>query len=211
MNTLQTVIFATLLSLPILGCSKTPEVTEVSKATEEAKGLIETHIDQALNQARKKLHEENLTISSSHGVIVNGKSVNPATKGLPEAAITPTGDLLVNGKPLDITTEQREQLLAYRQQILSIADAGIAIGSQGAGLASTAIGGVMGVIFGGEKAQQAFEEKMEAEGKKLEDEAKKICTRLPALLTQQHALAQSLPAFAPYATMTQKDIDDCMK
>ena len=34
---------------------------------------------------------------------------------------------------------------------------------------------------------------------------------LPALLSSQQALAASLPAFKPYARMTQSDIDDCGK
>ena len=32
-----------------------------------------------------------------------------------------------------------------------------------------------------------------------------------ALLASQQALAANLPAFKPYATMTQEDIDDCGK
>ena len=211
MNTLKTLVFATLIGLPMLGCSQAPEVNEATHASKEAKGLIETNVNRALDIARKKLHEENLTISGGHGVVIQGKSVGKQDNGLPKAEISPTGDFLIDGKTVAITPEQREQLLAYRQQIIGIAEAGIDIGSQGAGLASTALGGVMGVIFGGEKAEQAFEAKMEAEGKKLEMEAKKLCTRLPALLAKQTLLAQSFPAFAPYATMTQNDIDDCEK
>jgi hypothetical protein len=52
---------------------------------------------------------------------------------------------------------------------------------------------------------------MEAEGKKIEAQAVKLCAYLPPMLASQQALASSLPAFKPYATMTQADINDCGK
>ena len=39
----------------------------------------------------------------------------------------------------------------------------------------------------------------------------KLCKQLPGMLASQQALAASLPAFKPYARMTQADIDDCGK
>jgi hypothetical protein len=38
-----------------------------------------------------------------------------------------------------------------------------------------------------------------------------ICRQLPAMRDTQQQLAASLPAFKPYATLDQADIDDCMK
>ena len=87
----------------------------------------------------------------------------------------------------------------------------MAIGSKGADLAGEALGGVVGAVFGGKEGEQAFEQRMEAQGKKIEGEAMKLCAMLPALLSSQQALAASLPAFKPYARMTQSDIDDCGK
>ena len=85
------------------------------------------------------------------------------------------------------------------------------IGVQGADIAGEAIAGVAGAIFGGKEGEQAFEQRMQAQGKKIEAEAVKLCTQLPGLLASQQALAASLPAFQPYARMTQEDIDDCGK
>ena len=102
--------------------------------------------------------------------------------------------------------------MTYRSQVIGIAEAGMAIGAQGAGLAGDALGGVVGAIFGGEEGGgKALEQRMEAQGKKLEAEAMKLCAFLPAMLSSQQALAASLPAFKPYANMTQADIDDCGK
>jgi len=64
-------------------------------------------------------------------------------------------------------------------------------------------------VFGGK--EEEFGKEMEARGKRVEAEAMKICARLPALLESQQALAAALPAFQPYATMDQSDVEDCGK
>jgi hypothetical protein len=85
------------------------------------------------------------------------------------------------------------------------------IGAQGANIAGHAVSGAIGAIFGGKDGEKEFEKKMEAEAAKIEAEAMKLCTRLPALMAGQQALAASLPEFKPYARMTQADIEDCGK
>ena len=118
---------------------------------------------------------------------------------------------MVEGKAVDVTPAQRQQLLAYRGQIIGIAEAGMAIGAKGADIAGEAMNGVVGLIFGGKEAEKAFEQRMEAQGEKIKVEAVKLCAQLPGLLAGQQALAASLPEFKPYARMTQEDIDDCGK
>ncbi|MCA1714873.1 MAG: hypothetical protein LC715_07125, partial [Gammaproteobacteria bacterium] len=44
----------------------------------------------------------------------------------------------------------------------------------------------------------------------IEAAALRLCQRLPGLLATQQALAASLAAFRPYATMDQSDVDDCL-
>ena len=149
-----------------------------------------------------------------HGVDINinGRQIHSDGNGtLPKAEITPQGDLLIEGKAVTITAAQRAELLAYRGQILGIAEAGMAIGAQGANIAGHAVSGAIGAIFGGKDGEKEFEKKMEAEAAKIEAEAMKLCTRLPALMAGQQALAASLPEFKPYARMTQADVDDCGK
>ena len=45
--------------------------------------------------------------------------------------------------------------------------------------------------------------------RRLEAEGRKLCERMQPLYDRQQALAASLPAFKPYATMTQADVEDC--
>jgi hypothetical protein len=208
---------AAMVCLPLLACSQPPAPPAPPSPPASPtvgnpdKGFIGRQVDWALAEARKELHAGNLSINGDIDININGKRFGKSDNGLPKAEISPQGELLVEGKAVETTAEQRRQLLTYRNQVLGIADAGIAIGSQGADLAGKALGGVFGVIFGGEQAEKEFEARMEAEGRKIEAEALKLCRQLPPLLASQQALAASLPAFKPYATMTQEDIDDCGK
>lgn len=208
---------AAMVCLPLLACSQPPDPPAPPSPPASPtvgnpdKGFIGRQVDWALAEARKELHAGNLSINGDIDININGKRFGKSDNGLPKAEISPQGELLVEGKAVETTAEQRRQLLTYRNQVLGIADAGIAIGSQGADLAGKALGGVFGVIFGGEQAEKEFEARMEAEGRKIEAEALKLCRQLPPLLASQQALAASLPAFKPYATMTQEDIDDCGK
>lgn len=209
----QFAALALLACAPLLACSRQPEPPAAGASspaeTDAPKGFIARQVDQALDQARKELHANNLDLNGNFKI--NGVHLGKSDSGAAKAEISPQGDLLIDGKPVTITPAQRQQLQAYRDNVLAIADAGMAIGSKGADLASKALGGAVGAIFGGEDAEKAFDARMEAEGKKIEAEAIKLCRFLPPLLANQQALAASLPAFQPYATLTQADIADCEK
>lgn len=211
-------ILALLAAVPILGCSRTPQPapadpaasSPAARADAGAKGYIARQIDSAFEQARRELHSSNLPIHGDN-IRIGNHTLGGDDKGLPKAEITPQGDLLIAGKPVAISAGQRRDLLVYREQIIAIAEAGMTIGSQGIDIAGKAVGGLPGLIFGGEQAQKDYEAKMQAEGKKIEAAARQLCGQLPPLLAAQQRLAASLPAFKPYATMTQADIDDCFK
>ena len=198
----------------LAGCSRpaTDQAATAAKA-EESAGFIAGAIDKGIAKARKELHEGNLVIGGENRVdiAVGGwkfKSDNDAGDLRPRAEITPQGDLLVEGKPVEVTPEQRTMLQAYRNEVIKVADTGLAIGRKGADLAGKAVGEAIGAIFGGDT--KAMEQRVEAEADMLKQEAKVICRQLPALLAAQDALAASLPEFQPYATMTRDDVDDCM-
>lgn len=144
-------------------------------------------------EVREELATENIDISDS------GKQ--------PKAEITPQGDLLVDGRKIEVTAEQRELLLDYREHIANIAAAGAEIGMQGASLATSAMSKAFAGVLNGDTAQ--VEQQIEAEGKKLAEQARQICDLMPAMLESEQQLAASLPEFRPYADMTQADIDDC--
>lgn len=190
----------------------TTAAAQPSPGDKSGGGFIAEAVDREIAKARKELHEGNLVISGEHRVDVavgDWKFSNGDASGdtRPRAEITPAGELLVEGKPVDTTPAQRALLLQYRKQVIGVAETGLAIGSKGADLAGKAVGEAIGAIFGGDT--EAMEQRVEAEAEKLEQEARVICTQLPAMLATQQQLAATLPAFRPYATMTRQDVDDC--
>ena len=174
-----------------------------AKAMDEArKGLGEASQElqkaqSEIDAARSKLATENLTLNRNEN------------QHLPKAEITPAGDLLIEGKAVATTPEQKEKVLAYRGAMIAVVGDGMAIGMEGAKVgidaAASALKGVLSGQSGDEIGKQVG-----AEAKtKLKPMVDQLCGRLPALLTAQQALAASVPEFKPYASMDQADVDDC--
>ncbi len=187
-----------------------PSAASAPAAPRSALGRL---VDREIREAREKLATEN--ISLKHGVRFDGKGgvdidgKDPDDRR-PEAEITPKGDLLIEGKPVAINGEQRRMLLDYRSHIIGLAESGMEIGVQGADLAAEAMGEAFKGIFSG-KSEQEIEKAIEAEASGIKQAAAKLCERLPAVMASQQELAAALPEFKPYATMTQEDVDECMK
>lgn len=166
----------------------------------------------AIAQAQRELETENIRIGENSGFTINGRTFgSDRPDGLPRAEISPQGDFLIQGEAVPVTGAQRELLLEHRRQLVGLAQAGMAIGIQGADIAGVALTGIGNAIFGGEEGRKAYEERIEAEAARIKDEAMKLCVQLPGLYDSQQALAAALPEFAPYATMTREDIDECGK
>jgi len=202
------------LALPLLGACQPspppppPASPSNSAATDGPQTAIGRTVEKAIIEAREELRSKNISISDGMHINVNGHEFK-RDDNLPKAEITPQGDLLIEGKQVAVDAAQRKLLLDYRNHIIAIAEAGMAIGIKGADLAGKAVGEAIGAIFGGD--EKALEARMEAEGRKIEADAMKLCAQLPPMLATQQALAAALPAFKPYANMTQEDIDDCGK
>ena len=170
-------------------------------------------VDKALAEAREKMATENISIGGDTNLHVGGakvrtrKPVDADGNPLPKAEISPDGDLLVGGREIATTPEQRELLLEYRGHVVALVETGMAMGVKGADLGMQAASDVLGSVFRGETEE--FGRRMQAEAAKLEAEAMRLCGQLPAMLDTQDRLAGSLPEFRPYATMTAEDIEDC--
>jgi hypothetical protein len=209
------------LALPLLGACERHEATTSAAATAPTRTaapaaapqtVLGKSVDAALRKAREELETRNIDISRGVDVQTgeDGHHFSVGTgQGDGKAEITPTGDLLLAGKAVAITPAQRALLLQYRQQIISVAEAGMAVGVKGADLAGQALSETFSGLIHGNSDEAG--KRIEAEGKKLEADARQICTLLPGLMQTQQQLAAALPDFKPYATMTQKDIEDCGK
>ena len=196
MNKLRPLTLAALLiCLPLLGACSSGQSGSGQPNSGGLAGAIDSTVTTALDQAQTKLRSEPITVSHNDA-------------NLPKAQITPQGDFIVGGKPVAITPEQRTALLEYRSQMIAVASQGIAIGKQGAALGIRAAGDALAGALSG-KSDQEIQHNVKAQTSGIREAAAKLCDRLPALMTEQQKLAAALPAFKPYATMTQHDIDDC--
>ena len=195
MNTLRHTALASLLvALPLLAACNANERAAEADVAKAEKSVISEAIHDAITEAKKEIDHGNISLSDD---------------GKPKAEITPQGDLLIAGKKVEVTAAQRAVLADYRTQVEGVAEAGMEIGAQGADLATKAVGEALKGVFTGNADQ--VEQRVEAEAEKIKASARKLCDRLPALLAAQQKAAAAVPEFAPYATMDQKDVDECME
>lgn len=220
MNTFRLVPLV-LLALPMLGACQRQEQQRATTAAPPAASstaaaapqtILGKTVDSALRKARVELETHNIDITRGVDIQTgeDGQHISVgAGHGDGKAEITPAGDLLLEGKAVDLSPAQRALVLQYRQQIIKVAEAGMAVGVKGADLAGKAMVETFSGLMHG-NAEDAGK-RIEAEGHRLEAEARQICTMLPGMMQTQQELASALPAFKPYATMTQHDIEDCGK
>lgn len=175
----------------------------VAKAMDEAaKGLGEAsqEMDKAREEiatARDRLARENISLNRNE------------KQHLPKAEITPAGELLIEGKAVATTPEQKALVLAYRGELLGVVGDGMAIGMEGARVGIDAAASALKGVLAGQDGDEIGKQVGEQAKAKIQPMVAQLCTRLPGLLSAQQALSAALPEFAPYATMDQADVDDC--
>lgn len=218
-RTIATAILASALLLPLAACSQSGQndsgaSSEVAKAMQEARqqtssSAIAAEVRKGIDQAKKELLTQNIDVNGVH-FGKHGKDESADRSKPPKAQITPQGELLIAGKPVDATPAQHALLLDYRQQIIGIAEAGMDIGASGADLGvSAARQAILGAFTG--KSDKEIEASIKPQTDQIQAAAMQLCKRMPDLLASQQKLAAAMPAFQPYATMTQQDVDDCGK
>lgn len=215
-NVIAIAIVASLLLPPLTACSQSSDSDSNSGTAQAMKevqqqtspSIIGAEVQKGINKAKQELLTQDIDVGNVH-INDNGGHDSDDNK-LPKAVITPQGNLVIAGTPVDATPEQHVMLVNYRQQIIDIAEAGMDIGASGAALgASAAKQAIWGAFTG--KDDKEIEASIKPQTDQIEAAAKRLCQRLPDMLASQQKLAAAMPAFKPYATMTQKDVDDCGK
>ena len=210
--------FALAMLLPLAACSRsgqdtaqpgaTSDMTQAAKEVHDQppSSMIAAEVRKSIEQAKKELVTQDIDVASVH---LHGDK-HRDDHARPKAVITPQGELVIAGKPVPASPEQHTLLVDYRQQIVSIAEAGMDIGASGADIGITAAKQAIWGAFTG-KTDKEIEASIKPQTEQIQAAAMQLCKRLPDMLASQQKLAAALPAFQPYATMTQKDVDDCGK
>ncbi|HEV2540442.1 MAG TPA: hypothetical protein VGU03_12170 [Frateuria sp.] len=204
------------LLLPLVACSQSGTagsdnghgVAQAMKEVQEqtSPSAISAEIHKGIEQAKQELATKDIDVDSVHV----GEGSQRHDDSRPRAVITPLGELVIAGKKVEATPQQHALLQDYRQQIIGIAEAGMEIGEHGASLgASAAREAIWGALSG--KSDKEIEAAIQPQTDKIQAAAARLCLRMPGLLASQQKLAAAMAEFRPYATMTQKDVDDCGK
>lgn len=177
--------------LMLAACNAGSDAQSAASATSTT---VASEVADAVEKASRKLDKGNISVSGDNAA---------------KAEITPSGDLLIQGKAVSITPEQRALLLDHRAHVVAIATAGMDVGVQGAGLAMKAMGEAVRSVFNADP--DGIESRMEAQADGIRQAAMRLCDHMPALLASQQRLAAGLPEFAPYATMTAEHVEECRR
>lgn len=183
---LQSLALAAALVLPLAGCAEQQA---------DLGARIQEQVRSEMAKAADKLASEPFTLNAD---------------GLPAASISADGVVSINGQALPLNPQQQALALQYRQQVQAIASEGLQIGLQGAELGVGAAASALGGVLSGKEAGQ-IEAEVQAKAAGLKQAAAQLCERLPALMQAGQALAAAVPEFAPYASITDKRIEDCRK
>ena len=121
----------------------------------------------------------------------------------PAARVTPAGELAIDGKSVAVTPAQRSALAQYDRQFTAIRQAGRAIGKAGQRMSAsidheTAHAGSAAVIGAVHRDVAGFSTSLAG-----------LCDQVAALVALQDSIAATLPAFRPYAVLTQDKVRAC--
>ena len=204
---LMTMFLTSLLPLAVqtTNAGDTRIDNEISADLADARSEVRTE----LAAARRELDTGNLQLGDGLRFGTSDARASHADRALPRAEITPQGDFLIEGRPVAIDRQQRQELLLYRGEVIAIAKAGIDIGERSAQAALDAVDrGLFSLMFGA--ITGSLERRIEKTVREtVEPGVRQICLSLPALRDRQQRLSATLPAFRPYATLEADDVEEC--
>ena len=142
-----------------------------------------------------------------HLSVVDANHVAVHARRGPDAIVSSDGTLRIDGQPIAVTPDQQGQLKLYFDAAIALHDDALATGAAGLATAGTAISSVVAGLASGDTDN--IDAKVEAQAAKVEMRAAKVCAGLAELYARQQALAGSLDAFRPYATIDAQAPEDC--
>lgn len=196
-------------ALMLAACQPAPD-----KKTDAATGIAAQALGEAskgLGEASKELGQARAEIDAARSRLANENiSLNRnENQALPNAEITPSGELVIEGKAVAATPEQKALLLAYRGALVGVIGDGMAIGMEGASIGIDAAATALKGVISGQSGDDISAQVGHTAKQKIKPLADQLCARMPGLYAAQQALAVGMPEFAPYAHMDQTDVDDC--
>jgi predicted trehalose synthase len=142
-----------------------------------------------------------------HLSVVDANHVAVHARSGPDAIVSSDGALEIGGQAVMLTSAQQTRLKQYFDAAVLLHDDALATGAAGLATAGTAIGSVVAGLASGDT--DSIDAKVEAQAAKVEARAAKVCADLTELYATQQAVAESIDAFRPYATIDAQAPGDC--
>jgi hypothetical protein len=156
------------------------------------------------------------TSPSSGSVVAHGGSLRMADGQViisgsdgTEARISPEGRLTIGSGNVTVSDGERAQLVAYYNAASAVYEHGAATGMAGAQLGMTAASGAASGLANGDMSD--MKAKVAAQAGEVKRQALKICENLNEVRAAQDALAGQIPAFKPYAVVSERETSDCAR
>lgn len=147
-------------------------------------------------------------ILSDHGsIMLRDGVVAIHVDGQPDARVGGDGNLSIDGKPVELSSDQRDLLKQYYVDVYKIRNNGIATGKAGAAMAGQAVGAAASGLAHGDPDKIAADVK--AQAGKVTAQAAAVCDSLEQLRAAQDAVAEQVAAFKPYATLDENKVAKC--
>jgi len=138
---------------------------------------------------------------------VEKDNVRVHAKAAPDAVISPEGDLDIGDQTLAVTPLQRKLLKHYYSAVLAFRGHAYETGAAGADIAAEAIALAASAIAGEDTSEA--NRNVNAKAKKAEATATQICADLADIRVTQKSIAEQLPTFQPYATLSADNTGRC--
>lgn len=121
-----------------------------------------------------------------------------------QAEIAPAGDLKIAGKDVTVSDAQRRLLVQYSQNLRDLEKRGDAVSAQAWNMAGGILSTALGDLFTGASSKQIDQDANQAAAP-LKQEVSKLCDGVKAERQVQDQISDSLPAFKPYAVISEHD------
>ncbi|WP_019466918.1 DUF2884 family protein [Dyella japonica] len=145
----------------------------------------------------------------NHRLTMHDGVITIKAPGVPNATVSPEGQLAIDGQNVAVNDAQHALLQRYNAAGKQMHDDAVATGKAGAETATKALGAVAGKMTGAESTEET-RQKMDAAAEGVRQAAAKICDDLAEMKSVQDELASQLEAFKPYGqALTDRSVDKC--
>lgn len=125
-----------------------------------------------------------------------------------DARVGADGSLRIGAEPVEISAAGRAALRQYDAEAIAIKDHGVALGVAGAKFGWRTVTEIFRGLFHGDTEEAG--RRADEGAKALVASAHELCSRIDSMYQAQQSAAAAIPAFKPYAVISQRQVDDCL-